>query len=249
MFQVTLARLEPLSPLTYWYLDEQEDDPIMALTMPIQAATRRQLFNQMTKISKRINGRCKGLLEVTPEVSEGNYNSRVDFLHRTVKDFLMTIDMQAMLKEYEDKSFNAELAICRALLAELKSTATMNSRDAPSIQRTLHCFFHAAQSLERNKGESPVAYLDMVERTVDEHVRSGPRRSPGYPWNDFGYPSFLEVAVNNDLQIFVRARQSAMAETVLLKKHNRDVNKRLNWSSPQRWWTRRNPKTKNDESP
>jgi mannitol/fructose-specific phosphotransferase system IIA component (Ntr-type) len=55
MLQVTLARLEPLSPLTYWYLDEQEDDPIMALTMPIQAATRRQLFNQMTKISKRIN--------------------------------------------------------------------------------------------------------------------------------------------------------------------------------------------------
>lgn len=186
MFQITLVRLEPLSPLTYWYLDEQEENPVMALEMPIQAMTSQQIYSQMMKISRCINGRCKGLLEVTPTISKGSYNSRVDFLHRTVKDFFMTADMQAILKENQGKAFDADLAICKALLAELKSTATMDTRGAPLIYRPLHCFFYAAYSLEKAQKDAHIAYLDELERTVDEHVRSGPRKSLGYPWIDFG---------------------------------------------------------------
>ncbi|KAH7135620.1 hypothetical protein B0J11DRAFT_454149, partial [Dendryphion nanum] len=122
MFQVTLNnRLLPFSPLTYWFMDEQEDCPQMALSMPVQGISAHQSFVRMTQITTRINGRCKGLLEVTPVPREGRYNSRVDFLHRTVRDYLMTTDVQAIIKSNEGEAFNTNLAICGALLAELKT--------------------------------------------------------------------------------------------------------------------------------
>jgi hypothetical protein len=42
MFQVALAALEPPSTLTYWYLDEEEDHPDIAISMQMKAITKDQ---------------------------------------------------------------------------------------------------------------------------------------------------------------------------------------------------------------
>ncbi|KAL5381575.1 hypothetical protein DPSP01_007027 [Paraphaeosphaeria sporulosa] len=195
MFQVTLARSDPLSPLAYWYLDEQEDDPSVALEMPCHLLSTQQIYVKMLEVQKRINGRSKGMLEITPPIVEGSSQSRVDFLHRTVQDFLMTTDMQEILKSHQAKDFDADLAICGALLAEFKA-ANIGLFGHENI---FHCFFKAAKSMEATKKRSPVAYLDELEQAYE-------KSNPGRQWSHLKCQSFTSTAVAYDLHLFMESK-------------------------------------------
>jgi hypothetical protein len=46
---------------------------------------------------------------------------KVDFLHQTVRDFLRTKNVEAMLKDMAPPTFNANRAISRSLLAVYKA--------------------------------------------------------------------------------------------------------------------------------
>ncbi|KAF1960072.1 hypothetical protein CC80DRAFT_438555, partial [Byssothecium circinans] len=125
MFQFALAAQQPLQPLSYWFLDAQEDDlgVNLALTMPIRPLRPEDRERRILQTKKRINGRCKGLLEINTEPSKKPSTAprlQVDFLHRTVRDFLMTSEMQATFGQWQRKDFDPLHAICDALLAELK---------------------------------------------------------------------------------------------------------------------------------
>jgi hypothetical protein len=80
---------------------------------------------------KRLNACCKGLLEVhfydssnyhdSTLASSVLFNWKVDFLHRTVRDFLILPGMQTMLGEWAGDDFNADQVICEAILCQIKS--------------------------------------------------------------------------------------------------------------------------------
>jgi hypothetical protein len=67
------------------------------------------LFLSMTR---QLNARCKGLLEIR--------NGDVEFLHRTVRDFLDTAPIQQYLSERLISTFNPSLAICEAEVAVMR---------------------------------------------------------------------------------------------------------------------------------
>jgi hypothetical protein len=56
-----------------------------------------EIQSRQEDMRRRLDARCKGLLEVIHDSS--SHNLKVDFLHRTVRDFLATKDMQVMLTE------------------------------------------------------------------------------------------------------------------------------------------------------
>jgi hypothetical protein len=64
---------------------------------------------------RQINGRFKGLLEAQWIGVAGH--REVNFLHRTVWDFLMTHDIQALFTSHLDRSFNTSLCTCEAFLS------------------------------------------------------------------------------------------------------------------------------------
>ncbi|KAF2734233.1 hypothetical protein EJ04DRAFT_388750, partial [Polyplosphaeria fusca] len=102
MFQATLfAGHSLLTTLTHWYLDDSDDHPDAALTMKVERGDNAIIKERSEQMGVRINGRCKGLLEMR---KTGQYTMRaatpteqpwqeVDFLHRTVRDFFRTLDM------------------------------------------------------------------------------------------------------------------------------------------------------------
>ncbi|KAF2726693.1 hypothetical protein EJ04DRAFT_480170, partial [Polyplosphaeria fusca] len=113
-FQMTLASSDPrlrvlsntpsrLTTLTHWYLDELDESPDLVLSMPRHGVDARTIVQYSDAARERINDRCKGLLEMTPKrygimkTEKGTtfvtYWSHVDFLHRTVADFLETKDI------------------------------------------------------------------------------------------------------------------------------------------------------------
>jgi hypothetical protein len=97
MFQVALQANEPASLLTYSFLDEEDID--FSIKLPPSELVLVEIQSRQNDTRRRINGRSKGLLEVT-SIHIGGYTAMhhtVDFLHRTVRDFLNTKHMCSVL--------------------------------------------------------------------------------------------------------------------------------------------------------
>jgi hypothetical protein len=213
MFQVALAADEPISPIAYWFLDELGENSASALTMPIQSPTWHAVSDRIDKTSVRINGRCKGLLEVTTRPYSDRelrlmQEARVDFLHRTVKDYLMTSEMQKILSDWQEPNFDPNLALCKVSLAELKYVGyTSRALQYPAIIRdVIDIFFSCASSLEQSMNALLTAYWDEFERIFND-LKSRQHSGEKSPWP---YSSFLELAVTHNLRTFLRERLAKM---------------------------------------
>ncbi|KAK0735942.1 hypothetical protein B0T21DRAFT_365970 [Apiosordaria backusii] len=114
---------EPLHIHMYMFHDQEYDDENYALKAPkatMMAASdgdwKRTV--QATRVFRRINGWCKGLLE--------RNHDRIEFLHRTVFDFLQTPAMQTFLEEkarQNNNKFSAMLSLLRASVAYTKHSS------------------------------------------------------------------------------------------------------------------------------
>jgi hypothetical protein len=233
MFQVALAASRPLSPIAYWFLDRVEDDPNMALVMPVHPGGSQDIAKMLHEVTVRVNGRSKGLLEVSmnhsPAVDEREealdvhlfvdhpLEASVDFLHRTVKDFLMITEMQNILSKWQDQDFQPDLAICKVMLAECKYTASMSRPrigGAP-LELIVREFLLSARKYEQSMKQSPIAYVDSFEQVFV--------RQP-HPvddlWRSWGCSSFLELVVTYDLRLYVAAK---LMRSVVSDAHRADL--------------------------
>lgn len=122
--QITLAAPQPLQLPIYYFHERVLTDPNYALTLPI-CPPSEVVAEERCKISeKRLRGWCKGLLEVQ------NHNGLdVQFLHRTVRDFLQNPTMAAILKSKAPANFCANLAIMKAYTAWIKSRTFFDKQE------------------------------------------------------------------------------------------------------------------------
>ena len=104
----------PLPIEVYTYHDLEYADENYALKRPVQAMDEHEAeaFHRLT--GRRLNGWCKGLVETQ--------NNQVEFIHRTVKDFLQSGDMVNFLEVRAARAFDPRLSILRAYLAWTKNT-------------------------------------------------------------------------------------------------------------------------------
>lgn len=106
-------------------------------------------------MTRHLNSRCKGLLELGPD-------NRVQFLHRLVKDYLDSRDIQRRLEEATG-DFDAHLKYCVAYLSALKSTISEH-HDFDSVAPQVRlCFVRGRRSLEEQS--SDIAILGRPEQT------------------------------------------------------------------------------------
>ena len=169
-FQIALKASEPLSLLTYSFLDSIEEDHLFALKAKIRTFQESEISSRYRTMAKRLDARSKGLLEVSlKELSESRYfyGPRVNFLHRTARDFLRTKDMQTMLAKRTDAAFNASVYLCRALLAEIKAAPTASNRsECEYIQNLVEDFAFYGRQAELETGAAQTAILDELDRVI-----------------------------------------------------------------------------------
>jgi hypothetical protein len=122
MFLVTLVAKENLPLMAYWFLDE-DGYPTEHRPLTVQQIVRRH-----RDAKKRLIAGCKGLLE--PHfLQEKNsqqlpssmlFKYRVDFLHRTVRDYLElpTTD----IRRWAHPGFEPNEAICKAVFSQIKTS-------------------------------------------------------------------------------------------------------------------------------
>ena len=112
--QIALAARQPAPTAVYHFHDEEYEDEDYALKLPLQPMNRIHAESVRLQVTRRLNGRCRGLLEV--------HHNRVEFLHRTVMDYLRSPEMSKYLNQKAPTRFNLSLSILRAFTAYIKST-------------------------------------------------------------------------------------------------------------------------------
>ena len=172
-FHVALATSRPMTLLNYWFLDVEEEDPQFALKYEIRSLSETETLSRNLEMRKRLNGRCKGLLEVTElEGSDTMTRYRVDFLHRTVKDFLITKDMERMLSDWTAPEFDPHITICKTILAEIKTITPIPEyfEHVGSLSELVEELFAHAREVEILTNRTPRELLDDLELTISRYA-------------------------------------------------------------------------------
>ena len=190
-FLIALQASEPLSLMTYAMVDELEIDPSYALDLGIQQMSSADITSKHRDMKLRINARCKDLLEVTPvrpkprvsldketlgdDLSKSVpsfYGYQVDFLHRTVRDFLHLKEISKWVLGNVSCGFNVDQSLCAAFLAQVKTISVQNH----NIQRDgqFSCLvddmLHYARRMEFRTNTSPTQLLDSFHEAVENKM-------------------------------------------------------------------------------
>lgn len=197
-FQEALQADEPLTLITHSYLDEP--DPDFAIKLSIATIGQSKINSRCSMMRRRINARCKGLMEIGFDPSAAYFSAhRVEFLHRTVRDFLLTREMQIILDRYMENSVNIHRSLCRAYLALAK---TMPEEDP--LRTLVNNVLEHSHKAELATGVSDRRVLDELERTSISWNRIS--MANGLNGNIFQDEPLFNLALNKGLHIYVREK-------------------------------------------
>ena len=191
-FDVALQASQPLSLMTFSYLDEE--DSCFAINAGVKPLGCQEVLYRLRTMKRRLNARCNGLLEITnfdevqsrreflrkniddfwdistqfddTQVSEFFLIYKVEFLHRTVRDFLNTKDMQNIIKSRVATDFQPVSAICQAILAQIKALPMKGRFQSRHLNELAEDLIYYTQVSERNYQRPEVETLDEFERTM-----------------------------------------------------------------------------------
>lgn len=202
--QIALAAKYPAPILVYSFHDDEYEDPNYALKLPLQPLEPRAAASRREQTSRHLSGRCRGLLEVNRSTKY------VEFMHRTVMDYLRTRDISDYL-EAKAPSYDPDLALLKAFTAFIKSTAfpefvdrTEFAKYTPSeLMSTVQEALAHAALLESNA--TVFRILEELDYVIPAMHYSGQAKL-----NIWGDPSnpvclfFRECAVKADLNNYFR---------------------------------------------
>lgn len=182
VFLICLAAADTLPLMIYWFIDCLRDDMEYALNLKVEPITPQQMFGRHKAMKKRLMACSKGLLEDRFVHTGKNdslsssvlFNTRVDYLHRTVRDFLRVPERQQRLWDRASVTFNAELNICLALLGFMKilpQEKDVFTQDGP-VSHLLGTLFRHIRCFEESSiaPQVEVNFMGRMDQTIQEHA-------------------------------------------------------------------------------
>jgi hypothetical protein len=150
----------------YWV---EEEDPEFVNNVPLEALSVEVIEARQKITVRRLESRCRGLLEATRRFnkmgSELHLEFSVQFLHRCVRDFLLSKECQLVLNRYSPKDFSSEEFLCKSTIALLK---TMRSDD--SFLEILCCeHLQYARALEESTQKEHCELYNTFVSVFDYH--------------------------------------------------------------------------------
>lgn len=233
IFQTSIDADQPLPLLAYEFLDRERTDPKYALTLSPKTYTELTTERTHQQLKDRLNARCKDLLEVVKDPDETIFmKHKVDFLHRTVRDFFRnTTAISDIMRERETIQFDSLLSLSKIMLSLTKSACFHNTNNPPTINRFFSftdSLMHYCRKIEteykrqphyHNKLPPSPRILEMFE-VLDEldHVGSTYMSLGSYHWtNNRDTPKglFQEYQQNTYLGATIQARLSLYVQKQL----------------------------------
>lgn len=104
--QTLLKARQPLSVVAISFYDLERMNADYVLDNPIPVLAEEDVEISYKTVRKRLYARCQDLLVISVVSAHQGFQYNVEFLHRTLRDFLVTQDMQTMLDSWTAKSFD-----------------------------------------------------------------------------------------------------------------------------------------------
>ncbi|KAJ4127054.1 hypothetical protein NW768_008676 [Fusarium equiseti] len=174
LLQLMSAFKSPPSPLLFWYADEV-DFMDRALEEDSRTVLREEVLNRVEDVRRRLNSRCKGLLEIHEATAASSYplgphfGGHVDYLHKTVYEFISRKKTQQRFQSYLKKPYDAHIRIAAAYAtltkgpmnqADGNDSNNMGTNDLRSLS-LIRCLEHAADASYQSRNEA-VRLLDHL---------------------------------------------------------------------------------------
>lgn len=213
LFTLVGASREPMNLLFSSFVDEE--DPQFALQMGYRAMSDQEIDLRMDAMRRRINSRSRGLLEIkggTPTPQGISYNAQshrkvtIQYLHRTVKDFVESSDVQQTIQSALKEPFDLHLRFLAGQLAYLKSMGKGAFPPGGLDNYVINCFSNA----DKVGSQSIVPMIHLLDNLDDtcSSITNIPFLSRFYEDHQFG-GTFLSLAVTCNVVEYVRAKASA----------------------------------------
>jgi hypothetical protein len=165
----------PLPLSSYWYIDVDSRNTSFAMQAAHEPYTHGNFLLMKKNVTNCISKWCRDLLEVTTDdkthdsVDDPIFQFQVDFLHRTVREFLITGTMQGYLKERAGCHFRPEATLSRIFLVHAK-TIPSQFRDHPG---TTGHFQYAAGNMMYYVRQHEIRYGETLAELGHELDRIG----------------------------------------------------------------------------
>ncbi len=229
IFQLTVEAIQPLSVTAVSYCEKEKKDPDYAFKLKTRPLSDAEIEGIYETIQTRLNARCRDLLEVNTDPNADLYfRYKVDFLHRTVRDFLKTPHMLRMLASWTDKDFDAKQSLCRALLAQIKSLP-MKARylsKQGDLFELVSDFMHYSHEIEKAGGTLNIALIDALDDAVstltnpfqESHWTNLAAVGRSEIYAEYGQKTFLALAVEEPLLQYVASKLDAQPPMIREKR-------------------------------
>lgn len=195
LFQIVRQSENSLSLLELSFADEE--DPETAIRAEIGPLNEADKEYRCDAMKRRLNSRCKGLLEVpalqpkSEKNRKGLVNSvldsdepifapddlanlKVEYLHRTVRDFLQKPDVWNFILSATKPSFDPRLSLARGFLMRLKEhDADKFGKLDDNMWRTVALCWRYANEAEIDHDGSQTPLLQELDR-VASLLKTGP---------------------------------------------------------------------------
>ncbi|CAG2016815.1 unnamed protein product [Fusarium graminearum] len=213
----------PPSALLFSLADEE--GPEFALDLPVKLFTEEEKEIRIKTVRRRINSRCKGLLEIGP-------GTEIQYLHRTVKDYLRGRDVHSrMNRAVED--YDCQLQHCSANLALLKgSLGEGRVANTPELYLLIESCIVAASKVMTEKALM-IRLLDCLGKTIQEalpkdeciyiHSRLPALVDRNYTSRHLCGTDFIALTARYGVVDYIRARASTGGMSIDASEHHCDL--------------------------
>ena len=161
LIQVVEAASEPLTLLQLYFADEE--DPMMAMHADVAPLAEGACNDMREEMRRRLNSRFKGLLGASVV---GHSPQRVQYLHRTVRDFFRQDQVWRKVVEATDNDFDPNKCLSNSFLLQLKRI----DPDCMALETfwgiVTSCIYHVGRLRPSDEGSMQVAYLDELDRAA-----------------------------------------------------------------------------------
>ncbi|CAJ2502672.1 Uu.00g100660.m01.CDS01 [Anthostomella pinea] len=181
----------PLTLLALFFADEE--DPMTGIRASVGALSLEQSNDREEDMRRRLNSRCRGLLEATETASEedaiaprvrflsrrAQHGSAVRYLHRTTRDYIRNPTTWARIVAATGPSFDPYRCIANSLLMQLKIT-NMETTVLSQFRTAIANCCYTIGLVESEGAEYTTRYLDETDRAANMLMRASLATNPAF---------------------------------------------------------------------
>ncbi|KAH8202377.1 hypothetical protein TruAng_003450 [Truncatella angustata] len=187
-FFLAVTAKHPLPASFYSFMDDLEDNPVLTLEGNVRSMSDEEDDRRQDQLKRRLDGRTRGLLELHDSDGLSGivsiWTGEVDFLHRTVRDFLRDYQNIQNLFTQHLSDESPSLTACKAILISNQTIPSKYTRN--EVRQTFrntqfdwrHMFLFAAIYLDTSDSETELEKLLVAAEETENTARSVLRLKP-----------------------------------------------------------------------